>query len=561
MARKSRKNTVPSEGSVNQARSAAYRVAIYARISVEDERKESSDTIGIQVQYCEDFCSKIPEFEIYDVYIDDDLSGSNFNRPNFARMMKDVRDQKVNCIVMKDLSRLGRNFLESGEYLEKVFPLFDLRYIAINDGIDTHQKQIDMGAQLKNMVNEIYAKDISTKIRSTMKTMQEQGKFIGSHPPYGYLRKPEDKYSLMPDPQTAHVIKMIFEMYLEGYTIHGITVKLVDMGISSPAKYKYEMGITKSSRSANTLWNDTTVRKILVDQTYLGWIVNGKYKSQYEQGKKDCVKVPQSEWVIIKGMHEALVDEDTFNKVQLLLAAKRTESPNVGRIDTKVNRANLLRCKLKCGECGAAMFLKKRNVDGEERRWYTCPTHDKFGSEHCPVKAIKMEELNYIVLTLIRKQIRLYLNAENAIRNLNCTPKGQSQYQVYVQQEKSLAEQVERYIRLKADAYSDYAEGILTEKDYSILVSEYAQKVDDLTLLLQAAKRNKLKYSPDYCGNMKWSALVEKFKNPKELTEELVNAFVKKVIVYGYTMIEVEFNFQDECEGVIYQASQRKSEV
>ena len=190
MARKSRKNTEGSSAVQVMPPKRVFQTAIYVRISVENERKIEADSIGTQIQMLKDFASQMPELSIYDVYCDDDITGTNFARPEFSRMMNDVRDRNVNCIMVKDLSRLGRNYLESGEYIEKVFPFFGIRFIAINDRIDTFEKPIDISVQLKNMANEMYAKDISKKIRSTMKSLQAQGKFIGSQPPYA--RKMDD---------------------------------------------------------------------------------------------------------------------------------------------------------------------------------------------------------------------------------------------------------------------------------------------------------------------------------------------------------------------------------
>ena len=254
MARKSRKNTAASEDKVFVSSGKIFRTAIYVRISVENERKIEADSIGNQIQMLKDFASQMPELQIYDIYCDDDISGTTFIRPEFSRMMKDVRDRNINCIMVKDLSRLGRNYLESGEYLEKVFPFFGIRFIAINDRIDTLDRPIDMGAQLKNMANEMYARDISRKICSTMKILQDQGKFVGSQPPYGYMRSPSDKYALVVDPDTAPVVKEIFQKILDGYTIHALTLQLNERGIPSPGRYKFEKGLVKNAKFKNSVW-------------------------------------------------------------------------------------------------------------------------------------------------------------------------------------------------------------------------------------------------------------------------------------------------------------------
>ena len=211
MARTSRKNA----GAVVKTQTAPkteYSAALYARISVENERKREADTIGNQMQLLRDFAGEDPDISVFDVYCDDDVSGTDFQRPEFSRMMNDIRDGKVNCVIVKDLSRLGRNHLESGEFIEMVFPYLNVRFISITDRFDSLYKQADISVQVKNLLNERYAKDVSKKICSVMESMQKQGKFVGSKAPYGYLRDPMDKHHLVIDPEAAPIVRELFEM-------------------------------------------------------------------------------------------------------------------------------------------------------------------------------------------------------------------------------------------------------------------------------------------------------------------------------------------------------------
>ena len=239
MARKSRKNVV-AEPTVLKTADKVYRAALYARISVENERKREADTIGNQLQLLKDYVSEHADLTIFDIYSDDDITGTDFIRPEFSRMMNDLRDGKIDCIIVKDLSRLGRNFIESGEYIEMVFPFFGCRFIAVTDRFDTKFQQADISVQLKNMANEMYAKDISKKICSTMRTIQEQGKFSGSRAPYGYKLDPADKHHLIIDTETAPVVKELYEMLAEGNTVHYVATTMNDRGIPSPGRILYE---------------------------------------------------------------------------------------------------------------------------------------------------------------------------------------------------------------------------------------------------------------------------------------------------------------------------------
>lgn len=235
MARKSRKNP-PIETNGAQPAGKQYYCALYTRISVETERKREADTIGNQLQLLKDYVSEQEDLSIYDIYCDDNISGVDFVRPEFSRMMNDMRDGKINCIIVKDLSRLGRNYLESGEYIELVFPFFQCRFIAITDKFDTKYQQADFSVQLKNLANEAYAKDISRKICSVKLNMQEQGKFIGGRAPYGYMIDPEDKHHLIIDDEAAPVVKELFEMVANGYTVRGAAVTMNERGVPSPGR-------------------------------------------------------------------------------------------------------------------------------------------------------------------------------------------------------------------------------------------------------------------------------------------------------------------------------------
>ena len=252
MARTSRKNIVAPVKSPPTPKS-EYSAALYARISVEDERKREADTIGNQIQLLRDFAGEDPDISVFDVYCDDDVSGTDFQRPEFSRMMNDIRDGKVNCVIVKDLSRLGRNHLESGEFIEMVFPYLNVRFISITDRFDSLYKQADISVQIKNLLNERYAKDVSKKICSVMESMQKQGKYVGSKAPYGYLRDPMDKHHLVIDPEAAPIVRELFEMVAEGCTLHYAAVTMNDRGIPSPGRHNFNLGLVKSDKFKNSL--------------------------------------------------------------------------------------------------------------------------------------------------------------------------------------------------------------------------------------------------------------------------------------------------------------------
>ncbi len=555
MARKSRKSV--DDNIRKPLASKLFQAAIYVRISVENERKIEADSIGTQIQMLKDFSSQMPDIQIYDIYCDDDITGTTFIRPEFSRMMNDIRDRKVNCIIVKDLSRLGRNYLESGEYLEKVFPFLGVRFISVNDQIDTLERPVDISAQLKNMANEQYARDISKKICSTMKTLQEQGKFIGSQPPYGYMRNPEDKYALLADPETAPIVREIFQKVLDGYTIHAITLQLNEREIPSPGRYKYEKGLVKNTRFQNSVWFFSTTRKLLSDPVYLGWIQNGKYESHFHKGGDKSVRIPKEEWKTIKGVHEPIIQEEVFNQVQEILSQKAS---NAGRYQSKHNQNNLLRGKLRCGECGKSMAYRQKESHGRKQMWYICPMHENYNSGYCPKKAIKKEQLDQMVLKVIQKQMELFLEAEQLVRNLNRRSLGKGKYEIYQSQIKATEKQIAHYVELKASLYQDYTEHVITEEDYLAIGQDYARKADELKMFLSELNREIARYSSEYRGSEAWKLRVAEYREQEELSRDMVEAFLDKIIVYNDGRMEIQFRNQDELEAMLYYAAERKKE-
>ncbi|MFR5631420.1 MAG: recombinase family protein [Monoglobales bacterium] len=557
MARKSRKHAETESLIRRNAPGKIYQTALYVRISVENERKIEADSIGNQIQMLKDMVSQMPELQIYDIYCDDNITGTTFIRPEFSRMMNDVRERNVNCIMVKDLSRLGRNYLESGEYLEKVFPFFGIRFIAINDRIDTLEKPVDISAQLKNMANEMYARDISRKICSTMKTLQEQGKFVGSHPPYGYMRNPEDKYSLVRDPETAPIVREIFQKLADGYTVHAITLQLNERGIPSPGRYKFEKGLVKNSKFENSVWFFPTTRRILSDSIYLGWIQNGKYESHFYKGGNKCVRVPKEEWRTIKGVHEPIVEEELFNRVQDIL---NQNSANVGRYQSKHNQNNILRGKLVCGECGRSMTLRQRDSHGEKKMWYVCPIHESYNSSYCPKKAINKDSLEHMVLSVIRSQMQMYLDAKNLIVSSNQRASGKGKYEIYQKQIRGVEKQIHQYTEKKAELYRDYSEHIITEEDYIAIGQDYSKKADELKIFLAELRKDSEKYSENYAGNNPWENIFKEYGNQETLSRDMVEMMIEKITVYNDGRTEISLRYKDELELVLCQAAVREKE-
>lgn len=561
MARKSRKTTV-AEQAVIKPVDKVYRAGLYARISVETERKREADTIGNQLQLLKDYVSEHSDLTVFDIYSDDDISGTDFIRPEFSRMMNDLRDGKIDCIIVKDLSRLGRNYLESGEYIEMVFPFFRCRFISVTDRFDTKFQQADISVQLKNMANEMYAKDISRKICSTMRTIQDQGKFAGSRAPYGYRLDPADKHHLIIDEETAPIVKQLFELLAEGNTVHYVATTMNARSIPSPGRLLYERGIATTDHFKNSKWYMQTVRRILQDEIYLGWMVSGKFRSTYHStGKKGSQPVPREEWIITKGTHEPIVTEELFNKVQEYFVRMKEEHGQAAVYNSKSKKASIFKGHLRCGECGQAMFLRNKHSHGKVTAWYYCALHENYNSSYCVKKAVKKQDVEDIALKLIRTQIKLFTDAREMIIALNKKESSKTKHRIYSDQIRNVKKQIEKYMSLKASLYEDFANGVLSQSDYISMGQEYAQKADELRIFLAELEKEAQKYRQTYAMNGSWAQIIEQYQNADTLTEEMIDAFIDEMILYNNGHVEVKFRFKDELDEVIHLAAIRQREV
>ena len=561
MARKSRKTTV-AEPAVIKPVDKVYLAGLYARISVETERKREADTIGNQLQLLKDYVSEHSDLTVFDIYSDDDISGTVFIRPEFSRMMNDLRDGKIDCIIVKDLSRLGRNYLESGEFIEMVFPFFRCRFISVTDRFDTKYQQADISVQLKNMANEIYAKDISRKICSTMRTIQDQGKFAGSRAPYGYRLDPADKHHLIIDEETAPIVKQLFELLAEGNTVHFVATTMNANGIPSPGRLLYERGIASTDHFKNSKWYMQTVRRILQDEIYLGWMVSGKFRSTYHStGKKGSQPVPREEWIVTKGTHEPIVTEELFNKVQEYFVRMKEEHGQTAVYNSKSKKASIFKGHLRCGECGQAMFLRNKHSHGKVTAWYYCALHENYNSSYCVKKAVKKQDVEDIALKLIRTQIKLFTDAREMIIALNKKESSKTKHRIYSDQIRNVKKKIEKYMSLKASLYEDFANGVLSQSDYISMGQEYAQKADELRIFLAELEKEAQKYSQTYAMNGSWAQIIEQYQNAETLTEEMIDAFIDEMILYNNGHVEVKFRFKDELDEVIHLAAIRQREV
>lgn len=539
MARKSR--IAENAMSIISAKEGAYKTAVYARLSTEDLNE---DTLDNQIYLLKSFVGEKTDMVLVDIYADNGFSGTNFERPEFTRLMNDVKTGKVNCIVVKDLSRLGRNYIETGNLIENVFPFLNVRFIAVTDNFDTNEGGgvENMVASFKNLVNDVYAKDISRKIITAFRTKQKNGEYIGLVAPYGYLKSAENKNKFVIDEKTAPAVKKIFELYAGGYGLDRIARIMNESDYDCPRKYRYSIGITKSDRYKNSKWGRTTINTILTNRAYIGDMVQGKVKQEL------CNNIVmhytnKDDWIVVEGTHEAIIERNLFFEVQDILEKKKTEQA-VRRKNSKsreYKEENLLKGRIKCGCCGKSMNLAQ-NVRGNSiSRSYYCSGYKELREAVCTNKnRINKSSVESKVLESIKKCI--FNNIDESSFSLEIADKN-------TQDIKKRMVQIERAIRQTnskiADLYKDVSDGLIDENDYLLMKTKFLNDKKQLEREEKLLSDN-MKKTSDSAGKLRAADYLKKCKKAKKLDRKMVESFIELVTINDDKSIEITFSCCDE---------------
>ncbi len=500
-----------------------FKAGLYLRLSREDDNNISESIIN-QRDYLTGIVLE-SGWTLVDTYIDDGYTGTNFDRPGFKKLLGDIEKKRINLVITKDLSRLGRDYIKTGYYLEQYFPENGVRYIAVNDGIDTFSRNNSNNdvSPFKSVMNDMYAKDISRKVRSTMDIKRATGKFIGAFAPYGYAKSPEDKNRLVIDPETAPIIRRIFELYAGGNGYAGIAGILNDEGVMPPALYKYKNSNYRNPKSRHCLWTHETVGKILTNPTYAGDLAQRKYcKINYKL--KRLRNIPRQEWVVVENTHEAIVESGTFKLVQELMEKK------VGVKSAARQIGHLLSGFIFCGDCGGRMtFTATQNGN----MYVVCSGHKRF--KKCTRHSYLEAELEAYILNELRKMASYAVNSEKLIKAAAFKKKHNDISDGIDRIEKRLQE-IKRAIKA---LYEDKLKGILTEEDFSELSMEYGREREKLKG--QFSKLNDKRNSANGDALRK---RVDDFIGFKEPDKAILSRLIDRVEVFENNRVALYYKFK-----------------
>lgn len=527
-----------------EARGPGWRAGDYFRISREDGDKEESDSIRSQKELADYFHRNHPEIALVEEYADDGWSGTNFSRPRFMDMIEDLKRGRINCVVVKDLSRFGRNYIEVGRYLEMTFPMLNVRFIAINDGIDSVGKPESVNNAMvafKNIMNDEYCRDISNKVRSVLNNKRRQGKFIGSFASYGYMKDPENRGRLVVDEEAAPVVRDIFRWFLSGMGVISIAKRLNEQGVPNPSAYKRLKGMNyrhPQHDKNDSLWPDSSVRRILKNRLYAGDMVQGKNRTRSYK-LQVSVPVPEQDWIIVENTHEAIIDRETFAQAQDILARDCRRPP-------ETQRCYVLSGFVRCADCKRAMNRKLISQPRADYGYYICSTYKKMNRGACTKHTIRSDKLERAVLETIQAHISLAVSLEEvlaAVRTKNKAAKRSRRLEAALsEKDRELAR-----IRLcKLDLYPDLKNGLIDREEYDALKLRFDAQLERLEEEKKHIQGEIAAYENGIDGENAFLTYFLAHKNIQALTREVVVELIEMVYVHEGGEITIKFRYQDE---------------
>lgn len=567
MARTAKRRQKAIESTISQEKVAViYKTAIYVRLSREDNLKDS-DSIDNQIAVLKAYIRDKSDFKLVAVFEDNGFTGTDFDRPGWQELMEQVKAGTVNCIIVKDLSRLGRNYIETGEFLEKLCPFFGIRFIAVNDGFDTETAEANgqLSVSLSNIINDYYAKDISRKVSTALRNKMEHGEYIGNWEKYGYLKSPEDKNLLIINPETAPVVQMIYQWRSEGVSYMGINRKLNDMGVSSPSQYKANRGIvTNNNQKAKIiLWNKHMVTDILRDIAYIGHLAQRKTAGCLYAGIPTTL-ADEQDWIVVKNTHEPIISQELFDKVQLInQKALATTKANSGKYDYLPKEKNIYGKKFTCADCGSVIKLVRSFSTKKDKVYHTfkCPTYMEHGVRGCNAKKMRKADLDEAVLATIKSQFDLFLDMQDTLHKLLSMKKVQIKQSGQIDEAKNLRKKLEQKKTIFSGLYSDFREGLLSQEDYAQTREVLMEEIKKLEKQLTETAGAKTKNDDQLKGETKWADLAKKYYKAEGVTEEMVNALIVSMKMNEDCSLDITFNYMDEFQSLMETIETLRKEV
>ena len=516
----------------------------YVRLSREDGDKVESNSITGQKDLIRAFLSCHPELRECGMKVDDGFTGSNFDRPAFQEMLAEVRTGHINCIVVKDLSRFGRDHLGAGEYIERIFPFLGVRFIAINDHYDSLHRNVESDELIvpfKNLINEAYCRDISIKIRSQLEIKRRRGDFIGSFAVFGYKKDPDDHHKLLVDDYAAEVVRDIFRWKLEGISAIDIASRLTATGIPTPMEYKQSIGLryTNAFRvKEDSVWSAGMVLRILKNPVYIGVLEQGRVTTPSYKVKR-LVNKPREEWAVVEGCHEPIIDRFDFESIQKVLAMDTRTSVSGKAVETFSGMVY-------CGECGSAMIRKTIPSAKKKYVYYVCAAHKN--DKTCFAHSLRDAALDEIVLEALKQHIQDVINLSDLLE-LTDTAKLQ---QAGVQKLKSRLEkkqaEIDRYQTLLRSLYENLTDGIIDRNEYQDFKQSYARRRAEAEEQADAIREEMNREMDNFSEGRGWMEQFRKHRNIEALDRSIVVSLIERIMIFRDRRVELVYRWHNEFQ-------------
>lgn len=526
-----------------------YYAGAYKRLSREDEiaalgARNESNSISNQRELIQKFAESHSEIEIVKEYADDGFSGVDFERPAFLQMIADIKSGVINCVIVKDLSRFGRNYIEVGKYLEEIFPVYGVRFIAISENYDsafTNGGNEQLVIPFMNLVNDAYCRDISIKTRTSLEMKQQKGEYVGSFAPYGYRKSPNDNHRFLVDEEAATVVKRIFELTIGGMSNGKVADLLNQEGVPSPTEYKRLHGekfMCSFQKNRKAMWSALMVRRILGNRVYLGIIEQGKtYSINYKV--KTRRNRESQQWYCVENRHDPIVDKDTFELVQKLLANDLRTSPGEENV-------YLFSGIVACGCCGEKLLRRKKTVKGNEYIYYGC--YDTKKKLRCQGVCIRENKLEKAVTQTIRQHIASIIKMADLLEKITSIPLKENELKSIDLLVEEQEKEIKRIGKLKLRLYEDYHDRFISRQEYKDFETIYHQREKDAQQKKEELLKRKEQFLQGNTTIQKWLEEFTVHKNVERLNRSLLVTLVEQINVSSANEIEVRFRYKDEFD-------------
>ena len=521
-----------------------YRAALYVRLSKEDGDKEESDSIVNQKDLIRSFLADKTDIRICAECVDDGYSGADFDRPDFKRMIREIEAGRIDCVVVKDLSRFGRNFVEAGRYIDQIFPALGIRFIAINDHYDSINGRTSSDKILipfKNLINDAYCRDISIKVRSQLEIKRKKGDFIGSFAVYGYLKDPSDRHKLVIDDYSEAVVRDIFRWKLEGASQQRIADRLNERGELSPMEYKRVCGMQyKSGFQINpkAKWTAVAIGRVLRNEFYIGTLVQGRRTTPNHKVKKTILK-PSGEWIRVENSHPAIIEKEDFLAVEHLLMQDTRVAP-------KEETVYLFSGLAFCGDCKQNMVRNSVCRNGKTYVYYICG--NKRTNKACSSHRISEAALEKAVFLSLKEHIASIMNVERVLQYIETLPIHREEVQKTDAQLVKKQEEISRYNRLKTTLYESLSDGLIDKAEYLELKAGYDRKIADAQSASEKLKEELESLLKNGTNTSLWIEQFKKYRNITELTRHIAVTLIDRILVFEDCRIDIRFRYQYDYE-------------